>query len=283
VGISGGDVTGDPSSAAQDVRNKANADASNGSTTNQTANPTQTGGGSDPKQKGGSGSHCWSGCGGNGQEQNVIQWSETKQKADADAKAKQNAVNANAPIGTEGGGMSGDPSADQTAKNKADADASNSSTTNQTAMPKQEMGGSWCWSGCGGNGQEQNVFQGSETKQKADSDAKAKQDAINANVPVLAVGGDPKGDPSSATQDAKNKADADASNGSTTNQTATPKQTAGISKCGGGCGGGGQEQNTAQWADTKQHSDADAKARQKALNVNLLLSLVAGRKEHEAR
>src|SRR5439155_4857810 len=154
VSIAGGDVVGGSSSASQTADNSANADASNNSKTDQTANATQTGGSSS----------CLSGCGGNGQEQNVIQASQTKQNADADAKAKQDAVNANVPVGIAGGDVvGGSSSATQTASNSADADASNNSKTDQTANTTQTGGDSKCSSGCGGNGQEQNVVQDSKT------------------------------------------------------------------------------------------------------------------------
>src|SRR5207244_537389 len=168
VSIAGNDVVGGSSSATQTADNNANADASNKSKTDQTANATQTGGSSS----------CASGCGGNGQEQNVIQASDTKQNADAAAQAKQNAVNANAPVGIAGGDViGGSSSATQTAGNNANADANNYSKTNQDAKAAQTGGSSNCWSGCGGNGQEQNVIQFGLTKQNADADAKAKQNA----------------------------------------------------------------------------------------------------------
>jgi hypothetical protein len=162
----------------------------------------------------------------------------------------------------------GSSSADQTASNKADADASNKSTTDQDATAKQTGGSSSCYSGCGGNGQEQNVIQVGKTKQDADADAKAKQKALNSNAPVLVVGGDPSADSSSATQDARNKADADARNTSKTEQDATPTQIADDVWCGSGCGGKGQEQNVIQLGKTKQRGESNAKAKQKALNAD---------------
>jgi hypothetical protein len=106
------------------------------------------------------------------------------------------------------------------------------------------------------------------TKHFGSADAKAKQKALNANAPLLIVGGDPKLGSSSATQDVSNKADADASNRSKTDQDATATQTGGGSDCFSGCGGNGQEQNVIQIGKTKQRADADAKAKQKALNAN---------------
>src|SRR5207237_371196 len=146
--------------------------------------------------------------GGNGQEQNVVQIGKTKQDADADASAKQDALNTNAPSLVVGGDpSSGSSSAKQDVSNKADADASNKSSTDQDATATRTAGDSMCWSGCGGNGQEQNLIQIGETKQDADADAKAKQNAVNANVPLLVVGGDPSLGSSSASQDVSNRAD----------------------------------------------------------------------------
>ena len=200
----------------------------------------------------------------------MIQVGKTKQDADADAKAKQNAVNANAPVSILGGDLSGSgsSSANQTAHNNANADASNESTTGQDAKATQIGGDSSCWSGCGGNGQEQNVIQIGKTKQDADADAKAKQNAVNANAPLLVVGGDPSSGSSSASQDVGNEANAHGSNSSTTHQDASPTQIGGESHCWSGCGGNGQEQNVIQIGKTKQHADADAKAKQDAVNAD---------------
>src|SRR5262249_8993769 len=167
--------------------------------------------------------------------------------------------------------------------NKADADASNKSKTDQTATATQKAGDIWCFSGCGGNGQEQNVIQVGKTKQNADADAKAKQKALNADVPVSVVGGDPSGDPTWATQDVRNKADADARNKSKTEQDATPTQIAGDVWCWSGCGGNGQEQNVIQLGKTKQRADSDAKAKQKALNANTPVDVYGQEKSYGKR
>ena len=264
MSIAGGNVAGGSSSATQTADNSANADASNTSTTGQTANPTQTGGSAS----------CLSGCGGAGQSQVVDQSALTKQNADADATAKQDAVNANVPVSIAGHDVvGGSSSATQTAGNNADAIAANSSGTNQTANPTQAGGSSSCISGCGGNGQEQNVIQASKTKQDADADATAKQNAVNANVPVGIAGYDVVGGSSSATQTADNGATSDASNTSTTNQTANPSQTGGSSSCFSGCGGNGQEQNVFQVGLTKQDADASSLAKQDAVNANTPISI----------
>jgi hypothetical protein len=260
VSILGDKLSGSGSSSAdQKASNKADADASNDSKTDQDAKATQTGGSS----------KCWSGCGGNSQEQNVLQVGKTKQDADADATAKQDALNANAPLLVVGGDPSaGSNSAKQDVSNTADADASNRSKTDQDAKATQTAGDRECFSGCGGNGQEQNVVQIGKTKQDADADATAKQKALNANAPLLVVGGDPSAGSSSAKQDVSNTADADASNRSKTDQEAKPTQRGGDVWCWSGCGGNGQEQNVIQIGKTKQDADADAFAKQKALNAN---------------
>jgi len=110
----------------------------------------------------------------------VIQIGETKQAADADARAKQKALNADAPGSISGQAPSGgSSSADQTARNKADADSSNKSKTEQDAHPTQTTGSTSCPFGCGGGGQEQNVLQHSKTKQRGHSWARARQGVVN--------------------------------------------------------------------------------------------------------
>src|SRR5262249_61194271 len=95
--------------------------------------------------------------------------------------------------------------ADQTAPTQPAADVANKSKTNQTATATQTGGSSECYSGCGGNGQEQNIDQSAKTKQNADADAKAKQNAVNANVPVDIAGYGAKGGSSTAARDAGDK------------------------------------------------------------------------------
>jgi hypothetical protein len=83
--------------------------------------------------------------------------------------------------------------------------ANNKGSTDQDATATQTGGSSSRTSGCGGNGQEQNVIQDSQTKQSADADATAKQNVVNANVPVSIAGGDVNGGISSANQTATNR------------------------------------------------------------------------------
>jgi hypothetical protein len=88
----------------------------------------------------------------------------------------------------------GSSTANQTATNHATANAPNSSTTTQTATPKQTAGSFSCWYGCGGHGQSQNVWQKGKTNQDADADAWAKQYLLNSDVPfALSYGRQPRG------------------------------------------------------------------------------------------
>src|SRR4029077_19666449 len=166
--------------------------------------------------------------------------------------------------------------APQTPTNSPSGDASNRSSTDQTANATQTGGSSSCTSGCGGAGQAQTIDQSALTNQNASADAAAQQNAVNANVPVSIAGGDVSGGSSSADQTAKNTGDADASNKSTTDQDATATQTGGSSSCTSGCGGAGQSQTVDQSALTKQDADADATAKQNAVNANVPVSIAGG-------
>ena len=142
-----------------------------------------------------------------GQAQKVGQNAVTAQNAKADADAKQNAVNGNSPVTIAGGSVvGGSSSANQTASNAAKALAGNAAATKQTANATQVGGSSSCKAGCGGAGQFQAVGQNAVTKQNAKADADAKQNAVNANVPVTIAGGDVFGGSSSANQTASNTA-----------------------------------------------------------------------------
>jgi hypothetical protein len=212
-----------------------------------------------------------------GQAQTVKQGALTVQGADADANATQNAVNANVPVVISGGGVSaGSSSANQNAGNAANASAQNTSLTLQAAQATQTGGGSSCYAGCGGGGQYQAVGQAAGTVQSADADADAKQNAVNANVPVTIAGGDVKTGSSSATQKAENEADADAKNGSLTIQAVEATQTGGGSSCKKGCGGSGQYQAVGQAALTAQDAEADADAKQNAVNGNAPVTIAGG-------
>ena len=248
VTIAGGDVKTGSSSATQSAANAADAQAGNSAATIQIVKAAQTGGGS----------ACTKGCGGSGQYQAVGQAAGTKQDADADAKANQNAVNANVPVTIAGGDVeTGSSSATQNAENEANAGAGNKSLTIQATKVKQTGGscetrcgpcreaclspytprcpgkrtgmclssGDRCASGCGGASQTQKVGQLAGTKQSADADADATQNAVNGNAPVAIAGGDVKSGSSSADQDAENEANAGATNRSLTLQAALAWQS----------------------------------------------------------
>ena len=254
--VAGVAVEGGDSSASQDLTNSASSDASNDASTTQDADQSQS-----------SSSSCAVGCGGSGQAQFLGQFAETGQKADSDAKAKQNGVNANAPSSVAGVFViGGDSSADQTLDNSADSSASNSATTTQGAGQSQSSSDS-CVVGCGGSGQAQALIQGASTWQKADSDAKAFQNGVNANAPSSVAGVAVEGGDSSASQDLTNSASSDASNDASTTQGADQSQSS-SSSCAVGCGGSGQAQFLGQFAETGQKADSDAKAAQNGVNAN---------------
>ena len=82
-------------------------------------------------------------------------------------------------------------------------------------------------------------------------------------VIVSATGTHPDGFPNSgfcAYHNFTNSADGNASNTSSTDQTANATQTGGSSSCLSGCGGAGQAQAVDQSALTKQNADAEAAA-----------------------
>jgi len=267
VTVAGKNVSGGSSSANQNASNTAAAAAGNLALTSQTANATQVGGSSS----------CKAGCGGEGQFQAIGQNAVTAQNADADADAKQNAVNANVPVTIAGGSVfGGSSSANQNASNMAAAAAGNAALTSQTANATQVGGSSSCSLGCGGAGQFQAVGQNAVTAQNAEADADAKQNAVNANVPVTIAGGDVFGGSSSANQTASNRALAAAGNLALTSQTANATQVGGSSSCSYGCGGAGQFQAVGQNAFTFQNADADADAKQNAVNANVPVTIAGG-------
>ena len=212
-----------------------------------------------------------------GQAQKVGQNAVTAQNAKADADAKQNAVNANAPVTIAGGNVfGGSSSANQVASNAAKALAGNAAATKQNATATQVGGSSSCKAGCGGAGQFQAVGQNAATKQNAKADADAKQNAVNGNAPVTIAGGNVSGGSSSANQVASNKAGAAAGNLALTSQTANATQVGGSSSCVAGCGGAGQFQAVGQNAVTLQNAEADADANQNAVNANVPVTIAGG-------
>jgi hypothetical protein len=261
---SGPPTGGGSSSAEQNLDNEADSEASNDATTVQGASQTQT-----------SSSSCTAGCGGSGQVQAAQQEADTDQKADSEAIAKQNGVNANVPV-TIGGGKvhGGNSSAKQDLDNEADSEASNEAKTVQLADQSQQSS-SDCRYGCGGSGQAQFLNQDADTDQKADSEANAFQNGVNANVPVTIGGGDVYGGNSSAKQDLDNEADSEASNEAKTVQAADQSQSS-ESECWAGCGGSGQFQALKQDADTNQKAKSEANAFQNGVNANVPVTIGGG-------
>ncbi len=119
--------------------------------------------------------------------------------------------------------------------------------------------GSGCGS-CGGAGQYQNSSQWSATLQGALSSATAKQNAVNANVPVNIAGGNIYSGGNSASQYALNGAESNANNSATTTQTNNQNQMGSGSGC-GSCGGAGQYQNSTQGSLTGQLAASTGKGR----------------------
>ena len=191
VNIAGGDISGGANSANQTATNGAQSGAGNLSGTNQSNTQTQT-----------AGSSCQIGCGGAGQAQLSGQSALTLQAALSGASADQNTVNANVPVNIAGGDISGGAnSANQTATNGAESGAGNAAFTGQNNTQSQSAGSS-CLIGCGGSGQAQINDQQALTAQLALSSAKAKQNAVNANVPVNIAGYNIYGGANSANQTA---------------------------------------------------------------------------------
>jgi hypothetical protein len=214
--------------------------------------------------------------------------------------AKQNAVNANVPVTIAGKGTVGSSpsSANQYADNSARSNATNASATKQKANQNQNANSSSGNSGCskfctGGGGnidkQSQDLAQVAKTQQAAASAALAKQNAVNANVPVTIVGiadhGDrgwgndgfgKSGKSSGANQAVSNHAYSTAANASVTKQGANQNQNSNSSSGNDGhggkfaTGGGGnitpQSQDLVQLAKTQQGSISAAIAHELATN-----------------
>jgi len=249
-----------------------------------------------------------SGAGGAGQAQLSDQAAKTLQLALSQAKAKQNAVNTNAPVNVAGGDVStGDNNANQTASNGADSSAKNKSHTDQTntqtqTSPSSGSGcgcgsaapttstssncgcgstatpssGPSCQVGCGGIGQAQLSSQWALTGQLAGSKATAAQNAVNANAPVNVAGGNISTGDNNANQTASNGADSSAKNKSNTDQSNTQTQTASGGSCSIGCGGSGQAQISGQEALTLQAALSKASANQNAVNANVPVNIAGG-------
>ncbi len=267
VSIAGGNVNSGPSSATQTASSTATTNVSNHADTTQGQELDQNIGGSS----------CKLGCGGAGGYQAGAQKADTQQAAVGAAKSDQNAVNANVPVSIAGGNVaSGPSSATQTANSTATTDVSNDATTTQDQQLNQNIGGSSCSAGCGGNGGFQAGLQDASTKQAAVGIAASDQNAVNSNVPVSIAGGDVSSGPSSATQTANSTATTDVSNDATTTQDQQLNQNIGGSSCSAGCGGNGGFQLGVQKADTEQVAFGLSKSDQNAVNGNAPVS-VAGK------
>lgn len=195
-------------------------------------------------------------------------------------------------------GTSAATAADQKASNSADSAAANASLTKQGAGQNQDAnsssGSDGCYSFCTGGGgnltlQSQFLGQAAFTDQWAASAALAKQNAVNANVPVTIVGkGTVHSSPSSANQWADNSANSSATNASATKQDADQNQNANSSSGSSGCykfctGGGGnitkQGQDLAQLAKTHQAAESEALAKQNLVNANVPVTIVGSSKD----
>jgi hypothetical protein len=284
VTTAGGSVYGGGSNATQNATNVAASAALNGSKTDQSNRQTQT---ADP-----SGS---AGYGGAGQAQASSQWAATLQGAASRARGDQNAVNTNAPATTAGHDVIGGNSrATQNATNAGLSHAGNGSKTDQSNRQSQDpssgpsqkpsggdsqqssggdrKGPGHGSSGSGGTGQFQGSSQWAATLQAAQSEAKAKQNAVNTNSPVTVAGDNAAPGGSNATQNATNLAGSAALNGSKTDQHNSQTQTADPS-CYIGCAGSGQAQFNSQGALTAQYAASRAKADQNAVNANVPVTI----------
>jgi hypothetical protein len=271
--------------ATQGARNSADSGAANAALTSQSGNQQQNAGSSS-----GSGG-CVKLCTGGGgnitlQDASLDQAALTKQEAASAAEAKQTAVNANVPVTIVGSGVAVAPSggANQKLDNSASSTAANASATKQSGNQQQNAGSSSGSGGCakectGGGGNITNQYadlgQEAATLQAAESLAAAKQNAVNANVPVTIVGfGKAIDPPSGANQFADNSASSTAANASATKQSGNQQQNAGTSSgaSGGGTGGGGniadQAAQMLQGAKTAQGSASAALAAQLLSNAS---------------
>ena len=115
---------------------------------------------------------CWYGCGGNSRpERRPVRPSG----ADADAKAKQNAVNANVSVSITRGNVYGGWS-----ERMRDCRCSNRRAAAQTASQARLAGSTSCWYRLPRDRPEP---ERGPASRHPEHHAKAKQDAVNANVP----------------------------------------------------------------------------------------------------
>ncbi|MGZ6979011.1 MAG: hypothetical protein ACXVJW_12945 [Acidimicrobiia bacterium] len=285
----GGHSTGSGDGSANlNASNDASSKAKNAAATVQDATQDQQASSS----SGNSG--CTSYCTGGGgnitpQDQSLNQNANTSQDAESLAKAKQQILNVNVPITIVGWGSVGSSggSAELVAFNNAGSSAKNAAATDQSASQGQSAssssGNSGCASYCTGGGgnitpQDQSLNQSADTTQWASSDALAKQEILNVNVPVTIVGWGSVGSAGgSASVDASNSSSSSARNAALTTQDASQGQNATSSSGNTGCtsyctGGGGnitpQSQSTSQTAGTTQGASSLGAAHQGASNTS---------------
>jgi hypothetical protein len=292
---------GAAAAASQDASNSAESGAANAADTHQYGDQSQHA----DVSSGNKG--CWSYCAGGGgnvtpQSQDLGQWANTEQHALSAALAKQNAVNANVPVTIVGkgkvkhDGKSG--GAHQDLANSADSNAANAAATSQKGNQHQSAdvssGNKGCTKFCAGGGgnvtpQKQHLGQKANTEQDAASIALAKQNAVNANVPVTIVGhghvgwdsngAKSDGKSGGAWQDATNSAESGAANAAATTQKANQDQHADVSSGshgGGKFGAGGGGNVTPQAQDVFQGANTEQAAESAALAAQLLENVQAG-------
>jgi hypothetical protein len=264
VNVAGNNINGaGGDNATQNATNVGLSAALNGSKTDQSSNQTQNAGGS-----------CAFVCGGPAQAQFNQQNALTGQYANSSADAHQNTVNANVPVNIAGNNINGagGNNATQNTTNGAGSLAGNLSSTTQSG-PQSQTANSNCIAVCGGAGQLQSNNQNALTLQGAFSSANAKQNAVNANVPVNVAGNNINGaGGDNATQNATNLAGSAALNGSKTDQSSSQTQDAG-SSCLFVCGGTAQAQFNQQNALTGQYANSSADAHQNAVNANVPVNI----------
>jgi hypothetical protein len=129
----------------------------------------------------------------------------------------------------------------------------------------------------GGNGQFQESQQFGRTLQEAMSQAKALQNVVNGNSPSNAAKGNITGGSNAANQFPAQAAQSLGENGAKTEQNNPQIQLlSGSSGCTMGCGGNGQAQLSAQFAETLQEALSGAEATQHATNGNAPVNIAGG-------
>jgi hypothetical protein len=241
---------GDDGDVSQTNEATSDATAGNLSTTEQTADQTQ------------SGDSC-SKCGGGG-TQLVGQSADNDQDAFALALTSQEgASNTNVPVSVLSEGDTGDVT--QTNEASSDATAGNANATEQTA--DQTQSGDSC-SKCGGDGT-QLIGQSADNDQEATAISATEQEKpSNTNVSVRVLS---PGDNGDVTQTNRASSDATAENVNTTRQAADQEQSGGSCKC-----KGDGTQLIGQSADSDQDATALAATKQeKPSNKNISVRVLS--------